>query len=259
MELSRLKAARELVSTKGDAFVPGGQGVYTYLFAKLGGARASGSGQTIRLLSSSTSKASSSELATTLVRPTTEGEFFDRLFAWVWVVTALGMTSFVILMHFVREVVFDPQFLYGLTWQQCCELFLVYLKEIENDTTRELHFGNVCNRGKFDTMMTRAKLNAAMFFRIRGANPRLEGASSVVDEDTKWSGKFDNKSTKCCIAFNMGKQHTAKMLDEAGNCRFAHLCMQWVSDKGPGGMCRGNHRKSECTYDKTKKLDKPLP
>jgi hypothetical protein len=56
----------------------------------------------------------------------------------------------------------------------------------------------------------------------------------------------------------LGKPHSSSQLATDGTCRYAHICMQWVSDKGPGGQCRGAHKKSECPYAADKKVDKPL-
>ena len=59
------------------------------------------------------------------------------------------------------------------------------------------------------------------------------------------------------MAYNNNTEHGANSLDHDGTCKFNHICMQWVSDKGPRGICGGKHTKGECTYDAGKKLDGP--
>ena len=74
---------------------------------------------------------------------------------------------------------------------------------------------------------------------------------------SKWNGKFNTASKQPCMAYNKGTEHSANSLDADGTCRFNHVCMQWVADKGPRGICGGNHVKGECTYDAKLKLDGP--
>ena len=59
------------------------------------------------------------------------------------------------------------------------------------------------------------------------------------------------------MAYNKGTDHTRNSLDADGACKFNHVCMQWVSDKGPRGICGGKHPKGQCTYDAALKLDGP--
>ena len=63
-------------------------------------------------------------------------------------------------------------------------------------------------------------------------------------------------NTLCLL---MGVINKADWLDNAGCCKFKHMCMQWVSDKGSHGMCGGDHPKVRFTYDASKKLSSPLP
>ena len=44
-----------------------------------------------------------------------------------------------------------------------------------------------------------------------------------------------------------------------GKWLFKHgVCNQYVTDKGPGGICGGNHCRKECDYDADKKCKKPV-
>ena len=60
-----------------------------------------------------------------------------------------------------------------------------------------------------------------------------------------------------CMAYNKGTEHHKNSLMDDGTCKFNHICMQWVDDKGPRGICGGKHPKSACTYDAKHKLDGP--
>ena len=59
------------------------------------------------------------------------------------------------------------------------------------------------------------------------------------------------------MAFNKGTEHTRGSLNPDGSCKYNHICMQWVADKGPRGICGGSHPKVECDYDAKLKLDGP--
>ena len=102
-------------------------------------------------------------------------------------------------------------------------------------------------------MLAEARQNVAIFFRTGGGTPRLGGGSQL-----SWNGKASTSSKKPCVAFNFAREHKHDVLEETGTCRFGHFCMQWVSDKGPRGMCGGPHPKLECTYDAAKRVDKPV-
>ena len=131
------------------------------------------------------------------------------------------------------------------------ELLYLYLKEIDRDYTGLVNIANVFRRGGQDTLIAEARRRSLAFFRGFGGIPRGEGPP-----DVKHNGKFNGKSTKACTDYNMGRPCTK--LDETGTCRFNHKCNQFVSDKGPGGVCFGAHaRCNGCNYDDAKKLTKP--
>ena len=135
-------------------------------------------------------------------------------------------------------------------------MFLLYIREIERDPTKQLNFANVLDRGKHDTLIAEAKVNAAMFFRTRGGEPRPGGAARA-EERAVWNGKATASSQKCCVPWNMGKPHPAAHLQPDGTCMHAHVCMQFVTDKGPGGQCRGNHARTDCDYPIAKRSRSP--
>ena len=135
------------------------------------------------------------------------------------------------------------------------ELFLIYLRAIETDVSGLLHFGTVYNRGNGDTYLKEARQNAAVFFRTGGGTPpAIEGLKKVA-----WNGKSTPNAAKPCVAFNLGTPHRADSLDADGTCKYGHYCMQWVSDKGRGGMCGAcEHGKLNCDYEPSLRLSKPL-
>ena len=175
-------------------------------------------------------------------------------------VVALGLANFTILQTFISETVFKTMRELQHSWEVAHELFLLYLREIEWDATRATNFANVYRQGMQDTLLTQARSNASTFFRTRGANPRAGSPSfnTNVCQVIEWNGRSSESSQKCCVSWNLNKEHTSRQLASDGTCLFAHRCMQYVSDKGPYGQCRGNHRKSECTYDEGKKLARPF-
>ena len=170
------------------------------------------------------------------------------LFLFTRVIVALGF-SFFLFHDFVGKVVFSTMNVLREDFRVAHELLLIYFREIET-SSGVLHFGNVHDRGSSDTLLAEARANAAAFFRTGGGTPQLA---------LKWNGKFDSSAKKACVAFNFKKEHRADVLSPDGGCRFNHICMQWVSDKGPRGICGGSHCKLECTYDPAKIRDTPLP
>ena len=128
---------------------------------------------------------------------------------------------------------------------------MVYIEQVEKFPAT-LNIGNVYAAGSQDTRLSEAKLRAETLFKSKPKPP----------EDTEVTLKFNGKDSlnadKCCYTFNLGKssaKHPAKHLHPDGTCRFRHACNQWVSGKGKGGICEGNHPRSECTNPG--KVDKP--
>jgi hypothetical protein len=71
------------------------------------------------------------------------------------------------------------------------------------------------------------------------------GQTPGLQQQISWNGKFNTEaSARPCAAHNLGQQHNR--LNKDGSCPFNHICDQFVSDKGPGGQCRGSHSRSSC-------------
>ena len=61
-----------------------------------------------------------------------------------------------------------------------------------------------------------------------------------------------------CLIHNLGKsaKHSGRHLLPDGTCKFRHVCDQFVSNKGPGGKCEGNHARVNC--NNPAKIAEPL-
>ena len=247
--VSKLTAAIDLMKSKESGTFDHCQGVFTFIWAKISVYVSSRNAGTARLTSGSpSSKSGSGEFLATLKRPSTQHEFYEMLHWFIYCVHVFGLVSISLLHPFIADVVYNTIGALRETWQVAHELLMVYLAEIENDALRVLHFGNVFRRGGQDSFLQMARANAAAFFRTRGENPRLGNGQG--------KGKFDDKSKKPCIAYNKGL--VCDHLADDSSCKFNHRCMQWVSDKGPRGMCWAEHAKCNgCNYDGSKKLDSP--
>ena len=173
------------------------------------------------------------------------------IYLFTMVVQALGLASGLVVMRFFIEAIFIPVRRLSLSFQVAHEYLLLLFKECEDDTTGDTNLANVSSRGKQDTMLAQARVNAAAFFRARAGNAQ-------PGSGTKWNGKSDSNASTYCYFYNFNKEHPPGALMVDGTCKHQHKCNQWVSDKGPRGVCGGNHTKLACTYDSSKKRDKPL-
>jgi hypothetical protein len=199
-------------------------------------------------------KAKAGVLTATLVRPATESEFYEMCHLFLMVVVGLGMTTHVILMKFQDDVVWAT--IRAKESFKCAfELKTIYLREVDRDTTRTMHLGNIFRRGGQDTLLAEARRNVFMFFRTRGGEPR-EPEGQPLSPSAKATGRCNTQSDKLCMDYNMGR--TCQRVDSNGKCLFNHRCNQFVSDKGKRGFCFGPHaRCNGCDYDESKKMSKP--
>ena len=63
-----------------------------------------------------------------------------------------------------------------------------------------------------------------------------------------YNGKFDPNINRACIAWNNGSEHRNANCHADGTCRFTHDKFDhYVSDNGPKGICKGKHKRSDCT------------
>jgi hypothetical protein len=203
----------------------------------------------------STRRASTAMLTARISRPSSFAEFMDSLSIWVMVCAACGIAHVLTTTVFLRDVVHDTILKLKEPWQVAHELFLVYLEKLENASGNAITMFTVFSNGAHDTLMQRAKDRAKRAFpALNGNGIFREGGRRQDDDDERrrgssWNGAFNrDANAKCCITFNMGrKNHPDSCLDSKGACRFAHACDKFVTDKGPGGICRSTkHHRGTC-------------
>ena len=264
LDVKKISTALDLLS-KGSASAmeyagASGYGVLTFIWAKVGQYIELAKSGAVRLPGAAVRASSSavSELKAVVRRPESQREFFEMLHHWQGVIHALGLANYFIAALFVTKVVFDTITRLGKTWQFAHEFFMVHLRAIETDVSRRLHLGNVVSLGHRDVYLSEATANVAAFFRSGAGNARRDEEEPPNDPTLKWNGKWTHDATQCCMAFNLETEHRRKNLKPDGTCKFCHKCMQWVSDKGPRGVCGGDHPKSKCDYDPSKRVDQPV-
>jgi hypothetical protein len=249
VDVAKIQGAMDSLKIVGDRVIGSTQGVMAFLWAKVSNVVMKRDSGAVKLITG-TQKAASSDLTATLTRPSSAETFFEMVHYFLMVLVSFGLASTSIASRFIDNVVWGTIRMKE-SWQCSHELLLLYLKEIDIDPTRTVNMGNVFRRGGQDTLLSEARRNVAAFFRPVGGNPSDE-------KSIKHNGKFDANSDKPCQDFNLGRP--CKRLKSDGTCVFNHKCNQFVSDKGPAGVCFGDHARSKgCSYDAAKKLNKPAP
>ena len=68
------------------------------------------------------------------------------------------------------------------------------------------------------------------------------------NKGVKWNGKDTPDAKAVCYTYNLGSSatHPAKSLLPDGTCKFRHVCNQFVTGKGKGGICEGKHARAYC-------------
>ena len=97
-----------------------------------------------------------------------------------------------------------------------------------------LTIANVYNELYLNTVVDEARKNVEAFFRPRAGNAHEKGEKG---DKLKYNGKYTVNSTRFCMAFNKGTEHSKAMLHPDGTCKFNHRCNKWVSNKGKDGRC----------------------
>jgi len=204
-----------------------------------------------------------------VVRPRTWIEFMEGLNLFMMYVTALGLTSAIILTDFFEHVIFDTMRMKDRTWQYAHELMLVMFRRIE-DSAGRLNLGNVYDSVHLNSLLEETDRNLAHFyptqadcFRTHGANPGAETGDNKLDTKStagvKWNNKFSSSNSRPCAAFNGNRVHNANELLPDGTCKRNHVCDQWVDNKGKDGKClceKGAHGHSRAKCDHPNKSDR---
>ena len=255
VEIDKVNGAISMLKATGEDHINTDGDVLSFIWARIGSKFVT-SREVVLRQATSTGK----RVAQAMVRPDTERRFYQTIQYFIFMVSMLGLVTQLGALQFFRDVVFEPINRGLIDWQVAHEYMLIYFRAIYEDVTKKLNLANVYDSGRQDTYLTEARANAVICFRTGVGEARDDGDSSNNNDTTRgrYTGKFDANASKCCLSFNFKTKHQAKHLDANGVCKFNHKCMQWVSDKGPRGMCEGAHPKADCTYDPAKKLDKPL-
>ena len=186
-----------------------------------------------------------------ITTPTSFAGFSELLMVWQTLGHATGAASILASARFLQEVVWDAMKSLGVDWQTAYCMFLVYIEAIEHSAGL-LHLGNVFSAGgSQDTRLTAARQRRADLFPPPPPPPPppiIPGGGGDTTTGKKWNDKDSPNASRICHTFNFkDAKHPAKHLYSDGCCKFKHVCMHWVSDKGKGGMCEGDHPKYLCT------------
>ena len=132
-----------------------------------------------------------------------------------------------------------------LEWPIAFELLLIYLQEVDRQPDRwslgTIYAGSgaIDVRRKEAAAIAKARYSPS-FFRSNGGSPGITtGAGGKKLENIDL---FNATSKRGCTAWNNGTAHDASTVDANGRCKFRHACNQWVTDKGKGGQCLGDHK-----------------
>jgi len=233
-------------------------GVLTWLLAMVASFVAAGTivaKTTLGPADASTSSGTGSRHVAKLVRPKTMVDLFELMNLYIMFYTSLGLGSTILITQFFEFVIFDTIRIRRKQWPVAFELLVVLLRKVEN--TVELTIGNVMQEVYLNSAMEEAveaaKTNYVAFFR----SPQLAAASEteptdVADKQVMWNNKCSrDPNATPCLAFNLGKEHSARFLKKDGTCKHKHVCDHWVSNKGPGGRCLGTegtpgHSRADC-------------
>ena len=207
--------------------------------------------------SSSSTSGGTKAASATLRRPKSVGNMMMLLNDFVLVCTAVGLATPLVLCPFLADVVYIPISEGVLEWPVAFELLLIYLQEVDRqpDTwtlaTIFAGSGAIDVRRKDAAAIAKARYPPSIF-RAHGGNPGIGagGGGKKYDGEVKL---YNATSKRGCSAWNDGTAHDARSVDANGRCKYKHACNQWVTDKGKGGQCLGDHKRKECNYDESKK------
>ena len=175
--------------------------------------------------------------------PKTQHQFFELLMVWQALAHATGVANYLASTPFVQQVVFDSINSLGFKWQQAYCLLVVYVEAIE-DSKGALNIGNVYAYGAQDSRIKASEVRLAELFPKDTDKKDDDGHK----EKKKWNGKDSPNATSICRTYNFkDATHPPQHLHKDGTCKHRHVCMQWVTGKGPKGCCEGSHPKFECT------------
>jgi hypothetical protein len=163
---------------------------------------------------------------------------------------ATGLCDFLVASEFTRLVVYDTMEHHGHSFTVAHALLLIYLERVESTVGDDINIRNVHSLGSMDTFLSRACILAV---QCGVATPARAGANATVTTGTPtvtFNGRATPSADRSCYTFNLGRgnAHPSPSLGADGTCRFKHACDQFVSDKGPRGVCGStSHCRKDCT------------
>ena len=194
-----------------------------------------------------------------VLHPTSQNEFLFMLHVWVMILSATGVDEPLILMRFTLDIVYENLNVRNWQWQLVYFYFLIQLEQVEVE--EDINLTNATSRGSMDTLRSYARDRAEAhygrcIFRSKHSLEVEEG--DVSGGEGVWNGKCSSSAKSICWVFNKAKsaKHGKKSLLPNGCCKHRHVCNAFVSDKGPGGHCEGNHPRYLC--DNPSKISKPF-
>ena len=238
-----LKRRMEMLKTVSDIKVklPSGAfsglfdtGVLTFMWAKVSEfVMSKGMQVKLQVEGPRADSSSSSDLNATIHRPTTFEQFAEMMNLFGLYMHGLAICSYLVLADFYEHAIYDTIRMRGESWEFAHELMLVMFRRVE-DSGGNLTLANVYNELYLNTVVDEARKNVEAFFRPRAGNAHEKGEKG---DKLKYNGKYTVNSTRFCMAFNKGTEHSKAMLHPDGTCKFNHRCNKWVSNKGKDGRC----------------------
>jgi hypothetical protein len=179
--------------------------------------------------------------------PTSGSQFAELLMVWQTLAHAVGAANILATVPFLQQVVWDGISTLGLIWEQAYCLFIIYLEAIE-DSRGVLNLANVFAAGAQDTRLKAANQRYSELFGCRPCDDQDDKDKDKDKGAKKWNNKDSPNATGICKTYNFrDAEHPKQHLFKDGTCKFRHVCNHWVTGKGAGGMCEGNHTKYSCT------------
>ena len=273
LEIS-LEVLKNLIPTPGTGSV---DGAFMYILARLSQVvcKASSSFELCTETAASSdddaSRRASSRASSALARPRSIFQLMSLLNHFVTVCQATGVASALAMTLFLDDVIYEPLRLGDVSWPVAFEMFLAYIAMVEREPALWSLTSVVVKSGAMDSKRAAALTLAkekypAVCFRgerletnpsddAHTKDPKFRG-DKTKDKDAEYVGTisgFTSTSKRGCTAFNTNKPHLNKHVSN-GRCLFMHGCDQFVTDKGPGGMCLDpGHVRADCRYDSAKK------
>ena len=234
-------------------------GLYTWLLGMVVSFVLTGTVVTTSALSSGSSPGTSSTSTamhkTKLPRLKTILHLLEILNLYVMFFVALGLGPTSLITTFIQCVVIDSIVVRKYEWYIAYELMIVLFRKIENSVGNKFNLGNVIDEVHLNSALEEATEAAKLFFRAGGGILRQHDKDDKNEDDKNkkpYNGKGNaDRTCRPCAVFNAGGTHKPHMLNDDGSCRFCHVCDHWVSDQGPGGVCRNKagkagHTRSTC-------------